>query len=215
MFHKTIKFEQNSPKLLYIDDHSATNNSIMTEYDAYQRRIASSQTSAAPIGERASTADSMPPGMTGGTADGTATGPTHRPAVGHQATERNITVSTAKRHEHMVVTDIALDDRHAFRLAELGIRPGMTVRVVQRTGFGGRVLACGTARIALDRDTAAHIFVAPVRPTGSDANQETSHAPSQDAGLTSRSTSHNATYNTKKPTKSANPANTTNTRIDV
>lgn len=39
------------------------------------------------------------------------------------------------------------------RLAELGLRPGATVRVLHRSAGGGRVLAVGALRIAVDRPT--------------------------------------------------------------
>ncbi|KGM12835.1 FeoA family protein [Cellulomonas bogoriensis] len=48
----------------------------------------------------------------------------------------------------------------ALRLEELGVRPGTTVQVVQRTPFGGRVLAVGADRIAVDRATALMVTVA-------------------------------------------------------
>lgn len=45
------------------------------------------------------------------------------------------------------------------RLAELGIRAGALVTVLGRTAGGGRLLAIGTSRVALDRDTAACVLV--------------------------------------------------------
>jgi ferrous iron transport protein A len=42
-----------------------------------------------------------------------------------------------------------------LRLRELGLREGAVVSVVQRAGFGGRVVACGYQRFALDGVTAA------------------------------------------------------------
>lgn len=59
----------------------------------------------------------------------------------------------------MVITGIDLDSRHGFRLEELGLRRGTTIRVVQRSAFGGRVLARGPERIAVDAGTARRIRV--------------------------------------------------------
>ena len=54
----------------------------------------------------------------------------------------------------------------ARRLAELGLRAGETVQVMHGTAGGGRLLAVGDTRIAVDRQTARSI---PVRPTEADA----------------------------------------------
>lgn len=37
------------------------------------------------------------------------------------------------------------------RLAEIGLRPGAVVRVLHRSAGGGRVLAVGDVRVAVDR----------------------------------------------------------------
>lgn len=42
---------------------------------------------------------------------------------------------------------------HARRLAELGLRPGTVVEILQRTPGDGRVVAVEDTRIALDRET--------------------------------------------------------------
>lgn len=47
----------------------------------------------------------------------------------------------------------------ARRLAELGLRAGERVEVLQRTAGGGRLIGVGHARIALDRTTAQAIPV--------------------------------------------------------
>ncbi len=54
----------------------------------------------------------------------------------------------------------------ARRLAELGLRAGERVQVMHRTAGGGRLLAVGDTRIAVDRQTARSI---PVRPAEGDA----------------------------------------------
>ena len=48
----------------------------------------------------------------------------------------------------------SLDDKTFFRLCELGLRPGAIVSVTQKGGFGGRVVASGHQRFALDKATA-------------------------------------------------------------
>ena len=47
-----------------------------------------------------------------------------------------------------------------LRLTELGLRRGAPVRVVQHAGLGGRLIALGCGRIALDSGTARRIEVA-------------------------------------------------------
>jgi ferrous iron transport protein A len=55
----------------------------------------------------------------------------------------------------MRLDDAALDGPARLRMREIGLRPGAVVRVVQCAGFGGRVVACGHQRFALDAATAA------------------------------------------------------------
>lgn len=45
------------------------------------------------------------------------------------------------------------------RLAELGIRPGASLTIAQRTSGGGRVIDIGSARYAIDRTTLTRIEV--------------------------------------------------------
>jgi ferrous iron transport protein A len=47
------------------------------------------------------------------------------------------------------------------RLAELGLRAGSRVTVLHRTAGGGRLVAVGQSRIALDRETLAGMPVSP------------------------------------------------------
>lgn len=51
----------------------------------------------------------------------------------------------------------------ARRLRELGLRVGVTIRAVRRTSGGGRVVAAGEIRVALDRDVAARLLVQELR----------------------------------------------------
>ena len=56
------------------------------------------------------------------------------------------------------ICSIDIEDRQRFRLSELGLRVHQRVRVIQRTNFGGCVLASGSERIALDGSTARCIL---------------------------------------------------------
>ncbi|WEV72441.1 ferrous iron transport protein A [Bifidobacterium sp. ESL0790] len=49
--------------------------------------------------------------------------------------------------------------RNRFRLGELGFRVHEPIRVIQKSVFGGCVVAHGGERIAVDGATARHIFV--------------------------------------------------------
>lgn len=70
----------------------------------------------------------------------------------------------------VTITQVDIDERHRFRLLELGLRAGCCIRVVQRSNFRGRVVARGTERIAIDGWTARRIHVAPNRhPAAHDA----------------------------------------------
>jgi ferrous iron transport protein A len=48
------------------------------------------------------------------------------------------------------------------RLREIGLRPGVSVRVVQRSTFGAVVVSHGFSSVALDRETARSISVEEV-----------------------------------------------------
>ncbi len=54
---------------------------------------------------------------------------------------------------------IDLEARYRFRLNELGFREHERMRVIQKANFGGRVVAHGMERIAIDGETARHIAV--------------------------------------------------------
>jgi ferrous iron transport protein A len=49
------------------------------------------------------------------------------------------------------------------RLREIGLRPGVAVRVLQRSVFGAIVVAVGFSTVALDRETARSITVEGAR----------------------------------------------------
>ncbi|GAB2933531.1 hypothetical protein GCM10027047_32470 [Rhodococcus aerolatus] len=59
----------------------------------------------------------------------------------------------------VLVTGSGLSPARVRRLAELGIRTGQPVQVLGRTAGGGRLLAVGDARVAVDRSTARGIEV--------------------------------------------------------
>ena len=52
----------------------------------------------------------------------------------------------------------AVEGTDRLRLAELGLRVGALVTVVRRTAGGGRLLALGVDRIAVDRATARRVM---------------------------------------------------------
>ena len=60
----------------------------------------------------------------------------------------------------LVLTGLGIGD--ALRMRELGLRVGAVLEVVQRAGFGGRVLTLGPTRIALDHVTCAALHVSPL-----------------------------------------------------
>ena len=51
----------------------------------------------------------------------------------------------------------------ADRLREIGLRPGVRVRVLQRSVFGAIVIAVGFSTVALDRETAGSVAVEGAR----------------------------------------------------
>ena len=65
-----------------------------------------------------------------------------------------MTLCDCPRAMRVVVDGIDLDDRHRFRLCEIGLAPGAGLRVMQRSAFGGRVVAFGNERVAVDGGTA-------------------------------------------------------------
>lgn len=80
-----------------------------------------------------------------------------------------MTLRTCPRGARVVISHVSLDDRHRFRLAELGLNTGTELHVTQRSVFGGRVVACGSERLAVDGATAGAIEVQPVTGNGTAA----------------------------------------------
>ena len=81
--------------------------------------------------------------------------------VRRRAGERGaiMTLRDCPRAMRVVVDGIDLDDRHRFRLCEIGLAPGAGLRVMQRSAFGGRVVAFGNERVAVDGGTARAVRV--------------------------------------------------------
>lgn len=61
------------------------------------------------------------------------------------------------------VATVTLPTSQRLRLAEMGLRPGAVLRVTQRAAFGGRVVALGAERFAVDAATCALIQVEAAR----------------------------------------------------
>lgn len=61
--------------------------------------------------------------------------------------------------------DVGADADVTFRLGELGLRPGATVRVLNRAAFGGRVLALGTPGASASRGVATGMRLGVDGPT--------------------------------------------------
>jgi ferrous iron transport protein A len=70
-----------------------------------------------------------------------------------------VTLDQAPRRTPLVLLRPQLPIARARRLAELGLRPGAVVTVLRRTAGGGRIVAVGTARVALGRETARGLDV--------------------------------------------------------
>ena len=68
----------------------------------------------------------------------------------------------------LVLTTLGIGD--PLRMRELGLRIGAVLEVVQRAGFGGRVLTIGPTRIALDHVTCAALDVTPLAQTTASAS---------------------------------------------
>ncbi|MGN8247181.1 FeoA family protein [Cellulomonas soli] len=61
--------------------------------------------------------------------------------------------------EAVRVVGIGLDEGMRRRCRELGLHPGVVVHVTHRAAFGGRVVAVGADRFALDGRTCAQVTV--------------------------------------------------------
>lgn len=106
-----------------------------------------------------------------GTGKGKSVQPGDRAGAPAVAQDDVMTLEDCPVGQDMRVTGVRMDERHVLRMLELGIRVGGLVRVTQRSNFGGRVIAIGTGRIAIDAATAQSITV---RPAESDTPGEQS-----------------------------------------
>lgn len=64
--------------------------------------------------------------------------------------EQQVPLSEAPLQQRLTLVGVPADRRE--HLASVGLRPGVQVRVLQRTSGGGRTLAVGTSRIAVGAD---------------------------------------------------------------
>lgn len=62
---------------------------------------------------------------------------------------------------HVVLLASHHEPSRALRLAEVGLRIGSRLVVLSRTAGGGRVVAVGHARIALDKEMTSRLRVQP------------------------------------------------------
>lgn len=76
----------------------------------------------------------------------------HRGGSGRNHHARNTT-------GELTVTDVTGTPGQNQRLAELGIRIGANVELLQRASGGGVILGVGSSRVALDRRTSEGIWV--------------------------------------------------------
>lgn len=67
------------------------------------------------------------------------------------------------------VVAVDLDQSMRLRLGELGLRPGSVLSVTHLAAFGGRVVAVGADRFAVDAATCGRIEVTEATEAGSAA----------------------------------------------
>ncbi|MCL2701762.1 MAG: ferrous iron transport protein A [Phycisphaerae bacterium] len=72
-----------------------------------------------------------------------------------------MTLAQALTGQALVVSAIRDDRRVQHRLAELGMRPGVRIKVVSHDMGGPFIIAIGDSRLALGRETAESIVVCP------------------------------------------------------
>ena len=72
---------------------------------------------------------------------------------------KDMTLERCPVGSEVEIRRVTIEERYRFRLGELGLREHERIRVLQKTSFGGRVLAHGRDRMAVDGDTVSHIVV--------------------------------------------------------
>lgn len=61
------------------------------------------------------------------------------------------------------VAELDISEENLLRLHELGLRPGVNLRVVNHAAFGGVVVNIDGARVAVDHRSAHHINVEVIK----------------------------------------------------
>jgi len=72
-----------------------------------------------------------------------------------------MTLAQALTGQSLVVAEVRDPRRFGHRLAELGLRPGVRIKVVSHDKGGPFIIAVGDGRLALGRETAESIVVCP------------------------------------------------------
>ena len=81
------------------------------------------------------------------------------PRVRHYDAVSSTTLKDVPAQSLVVFGCPRVDAVRARRLAELGLRAGARIRVLIHTAGGGRLVAVGDSRIALDRHTASQLLI--------------------------------------------------------
>ncbi len=75
-----------------------------------------------------------------------------------------MTLASAPCGVPLLLGEAALPAPRRLRLAELGLRPGVTVTVLRRTAGGGRILGVGDARVAVGRQVLVKLAASFAHP---------------------------------------------------
>lgn len=70
-----------------------------------------------------------------------------------------MTLAESPAHAELRVLTMRVEPAVRLRMREMGLHDGTVVRSWRRAAFGGRVVAVGTSRIALDAATARRVDV--------------------------------------------------------
>lgn len=79
-----------------------------------------------------------------------------------------MTLDAVPTGTRVVVAEVRLPVERRLRLAEMGVRPGSTVQVLGRTAGGGRIVAVGTGRMAINGWIAERLVASAVVPAETD-----------------------------------------------
>jgi ferrous iron transport protein A len=72
-----------------------------------------------------------------------------------------VNLSDCRRGASVRVLDVDVAEHARLRIEEMGLRPGVVVRVTHLAAFGGVVVAAGGARVGLDAATARRVRAEP------------------------------------------------------